>query len=249
MCLQSGDGLRELLWCPALVGGSHIPRAWIYSLSCLFFPSDIWVLLYVMFPVLIQAVLQNFAVSADSQFWNNFFSQIGMACLGSWELPGMFLLVDFRCCAGVFLLFSLLMASEWTICLVLFSAVIGCCRRRAIALSIFLCQCTRLLHTWSEYLRATFSCLLLCAPLFNTQLYGLETSQEVPLSYWQTWPRLQMSTQGVKVSHCAHTYLERIFHATWWSHWQPCCATVGRESRGLLAEEGSGCGTNSCNYL
>lgn len=99
VCLQSGDGLRQLLWCLALVGSSHILRAWIYSISCLFFPSDVWVLFYVMFPLLIQAVLQHFAVSADSQFWYIIFSLNGKACLGSSELPGIFLLVVLKHCA------------------------------------------------------------------------------------------------------------------------------------------------------
>lgn len=93
-------------WCP---GGSYIPCAWIYSRSCLFFPSGIWVLFYIMFPLLVQAVVQHLAVPADSQLWN-FFSLNRKVCLGSWELPGMFLLVDFKCCGEALLSVVLFLA-------------------------------------------------------------------------------------------------------------------------------------------
>lgn len=102
----------EMDWegCSGVQSWFLYPCAWIYGRSCLFFPSDIWVLFYIMFPLLIQAVVQHLAVPADSQLWNIFFSLNRKACLGSWELPGVFLLVDFKCCAEALLSVVLFLA-------------------------------------------------------------------------------------------------------------------------------------------
>lgn len=232
MCLQGGDVLRGLLWCPVLGGGSCIPCAWIYGRSCLFLPSDVWVWFYIMFPLLIQALLQHLAVPADSQLWNIFFSLNRKACLDSWELPGMFLLVDFKCCAEALLsgVLFLAVAREELLPRVLSCAgALGCC--------------THELNIWGPP-SLVFSCVLHC---LIPNLVAWKPHKKCLCLIDRLGPGCKC--QGVKVSHCTHTHLERIFHATWWSHWQPCCATVHRESWGSVTEEGPGCGTNSCNYL
>lgn len=150
MCLQGGDVLRGLLWCPVLGGGSCIPCAWIYGRYCLFLPSDVWVWFYIMFPLLIQALLQHLAAPADSQLWNIFFSLNRKACLDSWELPGMFLLVDFKCCA------------EALLSGVLFVAV----AREELLPRVFSCAgalgcCTHELNIWGPP-SLVFSCVLHC---------------------------------------------------------------------------------------
>lgn len=149
LCLQGGDVLRGLLWCPVLGGGSCIPCAWIYGRSCLFLPSDVWVWFYIMFPLLIQALLQHLAVPADSQLWN-IFSLNRTACLDSWELPGMFLLVDFKCCAEALLsrVLFLAVAREDLLPRVLSCAgALGCC--------------THELNIWGPP-SLVFSCVLHC---------------------------------------------------------------------------------------
>lgn len=165
MYLQSEDNLRELPWCPALAGDSPIPRAWIYSMSHLFFPSDIWVLFYVTFPLLIQAVPQHFAVSADTWFWN-IFSLNGRACLGSWELPGMFLLVDFKCCAENFLCFPCLWHQNGLCALCFLALLLAVAREEPLPwvcpCACALSRCIRELNVWGRHFPA-FSCELHCS--------------------------------------------------------------------------------------
>lgn len=234
-CLQGGDGLRGLLWCPVLGGGSCIPCAWIYGRSCLFFPSDTRVLFYITFPLLIQAVVQHLAVPADSQLWNIFFSLNRKVCLGSWELPGMFLLVGFKSCA------------EALLSVVLFLAV----AREELLPRVFSCAsalgcCIHEPNIWGPPFLA-FSCVLHC---LISNLVAWKPHKKCLCLIDGLGPRCKCQPKVSKwVTAHTHRHLERIFRATWWSHWQPCCATVHRESWGSVTEEGSGCGTNSCNYL
>lgn len=103
-----------------------------------------------MFPLLIQALLQHLAVPADSQLWNIFFSLNRKACLDSWELPGMFLLVDFKCCAEALLsgVLFLAVAREELLPRVLSCAgALGCC--------------THELNIWGPP-SLVFSCVLHC---------------------------------------------------------------------------------------
>lgn len=92
MCVSKVQMAWELLCCLALVAGSHIPCAWIYSVSCLFFMSDIWVLFYIMFSFLFRLLCSTLLSLLSLWFWNIFFLH-GMTCLGFWELPELFLQV------------------------------------------------------------------------------------------------------------------------------------------------------------
>lgn len=78
----------------------------------------------------------------------------------SWDTPTCGL----QALCRIFLLFSLLMASKWATCLALFSTVVGCCWRRAIAFSCAnaLSHCIRELNIRRLPFPA-FSCVLCCS--------------------------------------------------------------------------------------
>lgn len=159
----------------------------------------------------------------------------------SWfqRTSGMFFLMVLKNCAEHFCFSYLLHQNER---LPSHSAVPDMGRAN---LCLCICLFAQLLAACSKSLRAASSCLSLCAPSFNTHPCSLKASQDVPLSCWQAWLRLQMSPQGVKVSHCTCTCTFRAFSMQQDEVIDRKC----HESLGLLGEEVSGCEINSRSHL
>lgn len=202
--------------------GSRIQRPWVYSIACVFFLSNVRLLFCEMFHLLIQAVLQRFAIPADSWCRNTSLSLNEKALVVPESFMGRSSSWVSRAVWSTSAFFGVLLASQRTTCLATYTAIAGCWQRweePTCALSKFLCRHPQLLPVQTKYLRTTFSWLLLRAPVYGAHPYSLEAAQEVPLSWWQTWVRLlNADPRSHWVNASTRVQLWSIFHATWWSH-------------------------------